>query len=419
MKNWRPLLFFLLLTVTSCQRRRDIPERSNWTGTVELKEGKVLPFRMNLDFSGAKPAGYFVVGSGGDEKTPIPEISRNGDSLVLGFSEYSAEVRATWNGSEWSGAYNRIRSDGTKSLKFRALPGDSIPNERPVESSRVALPAGNYQVLFQGEDKVDDTTAAKFWSKDGALYGTFIAPDGDYGLLAGQQAGNGIQLNRFTGWQAIVIELESSGGTWSGKFYAASNDKPRAFVLQPGADLNIEKPAGQRTAMKNPQAELAFSGVSLSGETVRNTDQRFKGKALIVDIMGTWCHNCLDEAPILQQLQQQFGKDGFEVVGLAFEITGDPALAKKNLQLYKDRFGLTYTLLFCGSLDDENVKKQIHSQLDNFFAYPTGIFIDKNHKVQSIHSGFKGPGAGEEFQAQIQEFQELTRKLVLTRIAPQ
>src|SRR5262249_39349703 len=144
--------------------------------------------------------------------------------------------------------------------------------------------------------------------------------------------------------------------------------------------------------MKNPNAEFAFSGVSLSGETVRYTDDRFKGKALIVDIMGTWCHNCLDESPVLQRLQDEFGKDGLEIVGLSFEISGDAELGRKNLQLYKERFGLTYMLLFCGSLDDDNVKKQIHSQLDNFFAYPTAIFIDKTHKVRAIHSGFKGPG---------------------------
>ena len=52
--------------------------------------------------------------------------------------------------------------------------------------------------------------------------------------------------------------------------------------------------------------------------------------------MGTWCHNCLDEAPILERLQKQFGKDGLEIVGLSFEISADAALGKKNLQLYKE-----------------------------------------------------------------------------------
>ena len=246
------------------------------------------------------------------------------------------------------------------------------------------------------------------------LYGTFIATDGDYGLLEGRPAGRGIQLSRFTGWQAIAIKLEpGAADTLSGTLYAAANDKPQDLLLRPRADLNIEPPANQQTVMRDPQAGFAFSGVSLGGETIRNTDTRFKEKALIVDIMGTWCHNCMDEAPILEQLQRQYGKDGLEIVGLSFEISDDPALAKKNLELFKNRFGLTYSLLFCGSLDDENVKKQIHSQLDHFFAYPTTIFLDKAHKVQFVHSGFKGPGTGEEFQQQKREFQDLVRKLGL------
>jgi thiol-disulfide isomerase/thioredoxin len=206
--------------------------------------------------------------------------------------------------------------------------------------------------------------------------------------------------------------MEQDGGLWSGKFYAASEPKPQSFVLQPRGDIDVEIPPTKKTAMKNPKMEFAFSGISLSGETVRHTDESFKGKALIVDIMGTWCHNCLDESPVLQRIKEKFGKDGLEIVGLSFEITDDPAQGRKNLQLYKDRFGLTFPLLFCGSLDEGNLKKQIHRQLDNFFAYPTAIFIDKNHMVQAIHSGFKGPGTGDEFQQQIREFEELAAKLV-------
>jgi thiol-disulfide isomerase/thioredoxin len=397
---------FLVLAVFAGCARQPMPVRATWSGTLELPGGRAMPFRMELDLSGSKPSGYFI---NGDEKTPVPEISTNGNNLILTFSEYGAEMRGAWNGSQWTGNYIRRRSDGTKSLEFTASPEGSTSKE----SSTIAkAPVGNYQVSFTGEDKPDDSTVAKLWSKDGTVYGTFIAPDGDYGLLTGQAAGSGIQLNRFNGWQAMAIALEPNGETWNGKYYAASIDKPRTFVLQPRADSNVEAPADKRTAIKNPDSGFSFSGVSLSGETVRNTDDRFKGKALIVDIMGTWCHNCLDEAPILQQLQQQYGKNGLEIVGLSFEISDDPAAAKKNIQLFRDRFGLTYTLLFCGSLDDNNVKKQLHSQLDNFFAYPTTIFIDSRHQVKSIHSGFKGPGTGEEFQKQIQEFQQRTTALL-------
>src|ERR1700688_4098666 len=145
------LVVLLLLAVTNCQRH-PMPERGGWNGTIELPGGKALPFRMELDLSGAKPAGYFI---NGDEKTSIPEISRNGDNLAFTFSEYGAEMRGAWDGSQWSGNYLRHRSDGTKSLRFAASP----ENSSPKKSSAIATPPqGNYQVSFQGEDKPDDST---------------------------------------------------------------------------------------------------------------------------------------------------------------------------------------------------------------------------------------------------------------------
>jgi thiol-disulfide isomerase/thioredoxin len=380
-----------------------IPDRSFWAGNVELAPGLKVPFQMYVDFSQSKPSGYFFVG---DEKTPIPEIERDLDYITFKFSEYGAEMRGSWDGRQWSGNYLRIRPTGTKSFPFTASPENEPAAPRPVDFS----PVGNYQV--------NETTVAKLWRKDGGVYGTFIATDGDYGLLQAQPGGRGIQFNRFTGWQAISIIVGPAwNGSLRGKYYAAANDQPEDVVLTPRADLVIEPPASQLVTMKDPAAPFAFSGLSLSGEMVRNTDDRFKGKALIVDIMGTWCHNCLDEAPLLEDLQQKYGKDGLEIVGLAFEISDDPALAKKNLQLFKDRFGITYTLLFCGSLDDDNVKKQIHSQTDHFFAYPTTIFMDRNHTVQFIHSGFKGPGTGDEFQGQVKEFQDQAARLGLYNVA--
>jgi thiol-disulfide isomerase/thioredoxin len=392
-------LLFSFFLCFGCARESPIPTNALWSGTVELAQGVSLPFRFQLNLSGDRPSGFFL---NGGEKTPIPEIARSGNDLVFRFSEYGAEMRGAWNGRSWNGNYLRIRSTGTKSFNFTASPGagDSAPSR--VEG----VPTGDYQV--------DQTTVAKLWIKDGSLLGTFIATDGDYGLLEGRPAGSGIQLSRFTGWQAILISLlPSADGSLTGTLEAAANDKPQALVLRPRAGLNVEAPANQQTAMKDPRAEFEFSGVALTGETSRSSDERFKNKALILDIMGTWCHNCLDEAPLLERLQQEYGKDGLEVVGLSFEISGDPALARKNLQLFKDRFGLSYTLLFCGNMDDENVNKRIHNQLDHFFAYPTTIFIDKNHKVQFVHSGFKGPGTGEEFQDQIAEFEDLVKKLGL------
>jgi thiol-disulfide isomerase/thioredoxin len=401
----RTLYIFALLYLAACSR--PLPQRATWKGSLQLSEGKQLAFRMDLDLSGSTPIGHFIVGT---ERTPIPEISRNGDSLAFSFSEYGAEMRGTWDGGELKGNYLRHRSEGTKSFPFVASPEDSPLSKE--STPKTPLPLGNHEVHFQDDDGSGRATVARLWTEGNALYGTFIAPDGDYGLLEGTYRGSGIQLSRFTGWQAILIELEPDGPRWAGRFHAASNEKPRAFTLGEAIDLDVQTSPAALTSMKKPESVFEFSCSSLSGETVRHSDERFKGKALVVDIMGTWCHNCLDEAPILQQIQKQFGKDGLEVVGLSFEIADDAALGKKNLTLYRDRFALTYPLLFCGNLDDANLEKRLKSQLDNFFAFPSTLFIDKKGRVQTIHTGFRGPGTGELFSSEVQKFNELASEAV-------
>ena len=368
---------------------------------VQLPETSI-PFRMELDFSGAKATGAFVIGN---EKTPIPEISRNENALTFSFSEYGAEMRGTWDGKELKGEYLRHRAAGTKSFPFSASP--DLPDVRPSQT----VPTGNYQVLFEDQTPEEATTIATIWQEGPAsYYGTFIAPDGDYGLLEGRPIQDGFQLHRFTGWQGIAIELKRVGESWTGKFHAAHNDKPQPFKLQPRTDSASAEP--KQVRMKNPNDPFAFACTSLMGETVRNTDERFKGKALAVDIMGTWCHNCMDESPVLEDLYKQYRKDGFEVVGLSFEIKDDAELARKNLTLFRDRYKLTYPLLYCGSVDDANVEKQLKSQIENFFAYPTTLFSDKKGKVQTIHWGFQGPGTGDRYPLQVKKLHDLAQQVL-------
>jgi thiol-disulfide isomerase/thioredoxin len=311
------------------------------------------------------------------------------------------------DGSRLNGTYTRQRPEGVTSLNFSASPGDA-----PASSGETAVsPAGKYQVYFTDESRDKSATAATLWMQNGSLYGTFIAPDGDYGLLIGDASGGKFQLNRFTGWQAMAITLQQNAGNWTGNYYFL-NDKPRAFTLEARTDLDVPAPAEKQTSIKDPHAAFTFEGISPSGETIRSSDNRFKGKPLIVDIMGTWCHNCQDEAPVLQQVQAQHAKDGLVVVAISFEIMDDAEAGKKNLKLYQDRLGLTYTLLYCGSMDDANVNQRLHTQLNNFFAYPTTLFIGRDGKVKAIHTGFKGPGTGEEFQSQIRDLNEMAARLV-------
>ncbi|MEK6756290.1 MAG: TlpA disulfide reductase family protein [Bacteroidota bacterium] len=402
------ILFALVLI--GCTR--SLPQEGLWTGTLALPEERQLPFQMYLDLKGAAPTGYFI---NGPEHTPIPEIYHRGDSVIFVFSEYGAAMRSVWKSGRLSGKFLRFRKD-TTAMALEATPVEATADTgKAVQRAEVPL-VGKYQVYFRKDDKTDSSTTATFWVRGDSVFGTFIAPDGDLGLLAGKQSGNELELSRFTGWQANMLALRQERGYWWGKFFARTTT-PAFFSLEPLISPPKELPRAQQTTMKNPRTAFTFSGVTITGDTVTQADARFKGKALIIDIMGTWCHNCMDASPLLQRLYNEFKDQGLEVVGLSFELSDDFITARKNLLLYEERYGITYTLLFCGTTESANVESRLRSQLNNFFAYPTTIFVDPKGIVRSIHVGFKGPGTGEEYQREVQKYYEMVGTLVKGKLA--
>ena len=93
--------------------------------------------------------------------------------------------------------------------------------------------------------------------------------------------------------------------------------------------------------MKDPTEPFRFSFPDLSGKIVSNTDDRFRGKVVIVSISGSWCPNCHDEAPFLVELYRKYHGQGLEVVSLSFEEAGaaeesDPAARLQQALRHRD-----------------------------------------------------------------------------------
>ena len=52
-------------------------------------------------------------------------------------------------------------------------------------------------------------------------------------------------------------------------------------------------------------------------------DPEYKNKVVVIQILGTWCPNCLDESRFLAPFYEWKKEEGLEVIGLAFEKTTD------------------------------------------------------------------------------------------------
>jgi len=146
----------------------------------------------------------------------------------------------------------------------------------------------------------------------------------------------------------------------------------------------------------------------LSGRIISESDARFRGKVVLVNIMGSWCPNCHDEAPFLVDLYRKYHSQGLEIVALSFEEPEqlkDPA----RLRAFIKKYGIEYTVLLGGETDEAKEKL---TQAANWNAWPTTFFLGRDGRVRGVHAGFPSKASGELYDQAKQEFAHQVERLL-------
>src|SRR5262249_39028044 len=162
------------------------------------------------------------------------------------------------------------------------------------------------------------------------------------------------------------------------------------------------------TSVKDPSEPFRFSFADLAGRTVSNTDPRFQGKVVLVNISGSWCPNCHDETPFLVELYKKYKSRGLEIVGLSFE---EEAQLKNPVRLraFMKRYGVDYTVLLPGEPKELTDKLP---QAVNLSSFPTTFFLGRDGRVRSAHAGFPSKASGAFHEEAKAEITALVEKLL-------
>jgi thiol-disulfide isomerase/thioredoxin len=144
---------------------------------------------------------------------------------------------------------------------------------------------------------------------------------------------------------------------------------------------------------------------------VTERDARFRGKVVLVDIFGTWCPTCHDAAPGLVRLYHKYHDRGLEIVGLAYEVTGDSATDSRQVRRYREKFGIPYPLLLAG-INQTDAAAATLPQLHGFTSFPTTIFLGRDGRVRLVHAGFYGPATGAQHERLVRQFEQEVERLL-------
>jgi thiol-disulfide isomerase/thioredoxin len=132
---------------------------------------------------------------------------------------------------------------------------------------------------------------------------------------------------------------------------------------------------------------------------------------VLVDILGTWCSTCQTQAPLLVEWHRRYRARGLEIVGLAFELSGEPEHDRRAVRQFQKRFGIEFPLLLSDAADTSEIVEDL-PDLSGLEEYPTTILIGRDATVRYIHSGFAAPAAGASHAAQRATLERLIEQLL-------
>jgi thiol-disulfide isomerase/thioredoxin len=367
-----------------------------WNGVLTVKKAPV-PFRLDLTTDGARATGILF---DGDQQIASTWGSYLDGRLQLHFDAYDSDIDARLQNGELKGQYKRKRGKVDRAYAFSAKPF----TEPSFSPAKPAALEGNWRLASPDGKQIWTLNVSR---QGHSLTGAILRLDGDTGALNGSIDGNKFTLSHFSGARPTLIEgTFQTDGTLAivvdreDQFTGVRQTEAQRKQLAPPPD-----PFGS-TSVKDKLKPFEFQFPDPTGHLVTAAD--FRGKPLIVSIGGTWCPNCMDEAPFLVDLYHRYHPRGLEIVGLNFE-EGEQTYNRKRVQSFIARFGIPYPILIAGPPDD--AAKEL-PQLVNFAAFPTTIFVGRDGKVQGIHDGFASVATGEEHQKLKQDTDRMVEQLL-------
>ena len=373
-----------------------------WDATLD-QNGTKIPFNVGFSGSGSSVKGWFF---NGDQK----EISNSGSfengSLTLNFDSYAAVLKLTLKDGVLDGEY-ASRGKGVPVHAVRAS---------DHQDQAAAANAPHVDGIWILEN-VNSRKGEKAWSlilkqKGAELSASILRVDGDTGTLTGHFADGKFVLSHFSGARAALVTITpQSDGTLSVENAAEHNAGAMTAVrleVAKAKDLPLPTDANQHTGVKDASKPFPFSFPDLNGKVVSNTDARFQGKVVLINITGSWCPNCHDEAPFLAEVYNKYHSQGLEIVALSFE-EAEQLQNPTRLRAFIKEYGIKYTVLLGG---ETNSAKDKLTQAQNWDAWPTTFFVGRDGLVKHVHAGFPSPGSGELYKRDKEEFISTVEQLL-------
>ena len=356
-----------------------------------------LPFNFEVKYIEDQKMHIELINA--DERILLDDISYGRDpatakdTLQIQFSDFDSSLDAFYEENFIEGYWLVPYRGKNYKIPFLAQYGNSHRFELKSKLDPVDV-SGQWKTVFQFDTDDPYTAIAEFKQDANELSGTFMTETGDFRYLQGNVDGDKMMLSVFDGAHAFLFTAKYSADTLIGEFRSGSHYLC-SWIATRDTTFQLSDPYDMTKASSENAIDFEFP--DLNGDLVRLSDEEFKGKIKLVNIMGTWCPNCKDEILFLKDLKAEF--EDIAVISVAFERYKEKDKAMEVIQRYVNKLELEWPVLYGGYANKKAISEQLEF-LDTIYSYPTLLIIDENNVIRNIQTGFYGPATSkhEEFK---------------------
>lgn len=122
------------------------------------------------------------------------------------------------------------------------------------------------------------------------------------------------------------------------------------------------------------QLRPEFAMKDLDGK-LRNIKE-WDGKVILVNFWATWCPPCLKEMPYFVELQETYGEQGLQIIGIAIDD-------EEDVRAFADDMGINYPIM-AGEVDTIDLSRRYGNRIGGL---PFSVFINRKGEITDTITG--------------------------------
>ncbi len=99
----------------------------------------------------------------------------------------------------------------------------------------------------------------------------------------------------------------------------------------------------------------------------------YRGKVVLLDFWATWCVPCREETPHFVELQQKYGAQGLQIIGVSMDDSPEP------VHTFYQQYHVNYPVVM-GTAD-------VGSAYGGVLGLPIAFLIDREGRIYAKHMG--------------------------------